>query len=75
MIFGKYINIYYLKYFLFFLFGLLALLAVNWVQLEIPRICGSILDGIGDAAKNDPESLFIILRESINLCLSLESSL
>ena len=58
MVFRNKIKKYYLKYFLFFLFGLLALLAVNWVQLEIPRICGSILDGIGDAAKNDPESLF-----------------
>ncbi|MDE7264495.1 MAG: ABC transporter ATP-binding protein/permease [Anaeroplasmataceae bacterium] len=58
MIFGKYVNKYYGKYFLFFLFGLLALLAVNWFQLEIPRICGEILDGIGEKAQNDPTSLF-----------------
>lgn len=58
MIFGKYVNKYYGKYFLFFFVGLLALLAVNWFQLEIPRICGEILDGIGDKAQNDPNSLF-----------------
>lgn len=58
MLFGKNVNKYYIKYFLFFLFGLIALLAVNWYQLEIPRICGEILDGIGDTAKNDPNSLF-----------------
>lgn len=58
MIFGKYINKYYIKYFFFFLLGLIALIAVNWFQLEIPRICGQILDGIGDAAQNDPDSLF-----------------
>lgn len=58
MIFGKYVNKYYLKYFVYFLFGLLALLAVNWFQLEIPRICGDILDGIGDTAQADPNSLF-----------------
>ncbi len=58
MIFGKNVNRYYGKYFLFFLFGLLALLAVNWFQLEIPRICGEILDGIGDSAQGNPDSLF-----------------
>ena len=58
MIFGKYINKYYLKYFLFFLVGLIALIVIDWFQLEIPRICGDILDGIGDAAKEDPNSLF-----------------
>ena len=58
MIFGKNVNKYYLDYFFFFLFGLLALLAVNWFQLEIPRICGQILDGIGETAQGDPNSLF-----------------
>ena len=58
MIFGKHINKYYIKYFLFFFFGLVALLAVNWFQLEIPRICGEILDGIADEAVGNPDSLF-----------------
>ena len=58
MIFGKNVNKYYLKYFLFFFFGLVALIVINWIQLKIPKICGIILDGIGDAAKEDPNSLF-----------------
>lgn len=58
MIFGKYVNKYYLKYWFFFILGFIALLAVNWFQLEIPRICGQILDGIGDEARNDPNSIF-----------------
>lgn len=58
MIFGKYVNKYYLKYWFFFLLGFIALLAVNWFQLEIPKICGQILDGISDEAKNDPNSIF-----------------
>lgn len=58
MVFGKHVNRYYLKYFYFFLLGLIALIAVDWFQLEIPRICKDILDGISDSARNDPNSLF-----------------
>ena len=43
MIFGKYVNKYYLKYWFFFILGFIALLAVNWFQLEIPKICGQII--------------------------------
>lgn len=58
MIFGKYVNKYYIKYILFFILGLIALIAVDWFQLEIPKISGQILDGITDSAQNDPNSLF-----------------
>ncbi|MDE5714878.1 MAG: ABC transporter ATP-binding protein/permease [Anaeroplasmataceae bacterium] len=58
MIFGRHINKYYYKYFLFFLFGILALLAVNWVQLEIPKIYGQIIDGVSEEAQGKPDSLF-----------------
>ena len=44
MLTGKYVNKYYLKYIAFFLIGLIALLAVNYYQLEIPGICGDIID-------------------------------
>ena len=46
MLFGKYINKYYKKYFIFFLVGVIALVAVDYFQLEIPRICGLIIDGV-----------------------------
>lgn len=46
MLFGKHINKYYLKYGIFFLIGLAALVVVDFVQLEIPNIIGTIIDGL-----------------------------
>ena len=46
MLFGKYVNNYYIKYGLFFLFGVLALILVDFFQLEIPEIIGDIIKGI-----------------------------
>lgn len=42
MIFGKYINQFYKKYFFHYLFGILFLILVNVIQLYIPEITGSI---------------------------------
>lgn len=58
MLFGRHVNRYYLRYLHFFLLGLVALIAVDWFQLEIPRICGEILDGLSDTVKDNPDSLF-----------------
>ena len=44
MIFGKHINKYYQKYLLFIILGIITLLLVDYAQLEIPRICGLVLD-------------------------------
>lgn len=52
MLFGKYINKFYLKYFVFFLLGILALVMVDFFQLEIPEIAGLIIDGIQDSSIN-----------------------
>jgi ATP-binding cassette subfamily B protein len=46
MLFGKHINKYYLKYGILFLIGLAALVVVDYVQLEIPNIIGTIIDGL-----------------------------
>lgn len=46
MLFGKYINRYYLKYLHLLLLGLVALMAVDFAQLEIPRLYSYIIDGI-----------------------------
>lgn len=46
MLFGKYVNKYYLKYGLFLLIGAIALISVDFFQLEIPEIVGSIVDGL-----------------------------
>ena len=46
MIFGKSINKYYLKYLHLFLAGTIALVIIDFVQLEIPGLLGSIVDGL-----------------------------
>ncbi len=48
MIFGKYINRYYLKYALWLLLGLLALFAVDYFQLLIPNFYQLIINGMND---------------------------
>jgi ATP-binding cassette subfamily B protein len=61
MLTGKYVNKYYFKYAGFFIIGLLALLAVNYFQLEIPEICGDIIDGIQDGTLIDNKGLVVEL--------------
>ena len=46
MLFGKYINKYYRKYWYFFLIGFIALVVVDYVQLFIPEYLGEIVDRI-----------------------------
>ena len=46
MIFGKHINRYYLKYAGWLFFGLLALVTVDFLQLEIPKLYGMVINGI-----------------------------
>ena len=48
MIFGKYINKYYIKYGLILLLGLLSLVAVDYVQLRIPELYKYIINGIAN---------------------------
>ena len=43
MLFGKYVNKYYLKYAILFIIGIAALLAVNWIQLYIPEFLGEVV--------------------------------
>ena len=38
MLFGKYVNNFYRKYFWFFFFGIVALIVVDYFQLLIPEI-------------------------------------
>ncbi len=46
MIFGKYINRYYLKNGPALLLGLLALLAVDFIQLQIPQLYRLVINGV-----------------------------
>ena len=63
MLFGKYINRYYLKYAPLFILGILALLAVDWIQLYIPEYLGEvvkILNTDGDKQRIITLGLYVI---------------
>jgi ATP-binding cassette subfamily B protein len=64
MLFGRYINQYYLKYALFFLIGIAALLGVDYLQLLIPEYLGevvSILQNNGDTNRIITLGLYVLL--------------
>ena len=46
MIFGKHINRYYLKYLPSLLLGVIALLVVDYIQLEIPALYRTVINGM-----------------------------
>ncbi len=46
MVFGKHINKYYLKYGIFLLIGIASLVAVDYLQLEIPKLYQMIVNGL-----------------------------
>jgi ATP-binding cassette subfamily B protein len=46
VIFGKYINRYYLKYAVYLLLGLIALVAVDYLQLVIPNLYQMVINGV-----------------------------
>lgn len=46
MIFGKNVNKFFIKYCYLYLIGLVALIAVDYFQLELPKITGYIIDGL-----------------------------
>ena len=50
MIFGKYINKYYLRYAPSLILGLLALTLVDYMQLVIPNLYQMVVNGINDGA-------------------------
>ena len=58
MIFGKYINKYYLKYALLILLGLIALIAVDYAQLVIPEMYRVVIDGVNGTIPFDLDILW-----------------
>lgn len=55
MIFGKHVNKFYLRYWYLLLGGIISLLAVDYFQLLIPDIIGSIIDGLNAIGKENPQ--------------------
>ena len=50
MLFSKYLNKYYRKYWYFYLIGILALVFVDYIQLFIPEFLGELVKIFEDAA-------------------------
>ena len=48
MILGKHINRYYLRYAGWLILGLLALVVVDYLQLEIPKLYGMVINGMNE---------------------------
>ncbi|MBQ4601062.1 MAG: ABC transporter ATP-binding protein [Oscillospiraceae bacterium] len=48
MIFGKHINRYYLRYLPLLLLGLAALIAVDYLQLIVPNLYATVINGLND---------------------------
>ena len=71
MIFGKYINKYYLKYALMILIGLVALVAVDYAQLMIPEMYRLVIDGVdrGQVAINGQMMTFDVDLLWNNVCV------
>ena len=57
MLFGKHVNKFYIKYGIFFLLGIIALIVVDFFQLEIPEIVGTIIDGLEDKSLTNKDTL------------------
>ena len=53
MLFGKYINKYYLKYWYFFLIGIASLVVIDYVQLYQPEYLGAIVDHLSSGSPVD----------------------
>jgi len=60
MLFGKHINRYYLKHLPALLLGVLSLVMIDFLQLEIPKLYGMVINGIdnGFVLVGDTERIF-----------------
>ena len=69
MLFGKYINKYYIKYAFFFIVGVVALVAVDYFQLEIPEYIREIVNAVGNEPIDIPKMVFELVTIGIIMCL------
>ena len=60
MVFGKYVNKFYKKYFWHFFFGILTVIFVDYIQLFIPAITGRIIDSITNGDISEGNWQFLI---------------
>ena len=62
MLFGKYINKYYLKYAILFILGIAALIAVDWIQTYIPEFLGNVIKVLNDDVMAEPDKKAEIIK-------------
>ena len=62
LLWGKHVRKYYRRYFIFFLIGLAALVTVDFFQLKIPEIIGSVVDELNTSGTIDPSDASFITR-------------
>lgn len=65
MLFLKHFRHYYLKYAWAFLLGVLLLIAIDWYQLEVPRILKIIIDGVDEGTMTQLTQIFEPLLQII----------
>jgi len=70
MLFGKYINKYYLKYAWVIIIGVLALLLVDIAQLEIPEIYSTIIDGLNGEGTPLTKEILLLLCKNMFLIVA-----
>ena len=59
LIFGKHINRYYLKHLPALLLGVLSLIMIDFLQLEIPRLYGMVVNGIKEGVVEVEAGVFV----------------
>ncbi len=57
MLFGRYINKYYLRYAIFFIIGVAALIVVDVAQLFVPEYLGEVVDILNDSGGSLTEEM------------------
>lgn len=73
MIFGKYVNIFYKRYWYLILIGIAALVAVDIFQLQIPAIIGAIINGLSkykdDSINCDPLTIEMLGKYMLQMAV------
>ncbi|HKL61082.1 MAG TPA: ABC transporter ATP-binding protein, partial [Acholeplasma sp.] len=66
MIFGKHFGKYYFKYGIAFILGIAALIGVDYIQVQIPGIYGSIIDKLNAFSKGELSFTQALATKEIN---------
>ncbi|HHW79461.1 MAG TPA: ABC transporter ATP-binding protein [Acholeplasmataceae bacterium] len=70
MVFGKHFVKYYFKYFIFFALGIGVLIYIDYVQLDIPRLLGEIINKLEIYSKFPNESMGDATMNAITILVS-----